>query len=118
MDYQFYRDVTEKPLAECEIPAFGDFLSHDLASNHSQISELLKIIENVENQQKKHDKFTGRDYCLHLNQDEVELQALFVGFADEDELPEGTEFEEPLLEGCGLADFKQVLLAWQEFVHQ
>lgn len=116
MDYQFYRDITDKAVAECEIEAFGDFLSHDLASNQTQISQLLNTIEQVENQHKKHDKFTGQDYCLHLNQDEVELQALFVGFADEDELPEGTEFEEPLLVGCGLEDFKHLLLAWQDFV--
>jgi hypothetical protein len=116
MDYQFYRDVTDKALAECEIEAFGDWLSHDLANNHSQITQLLDIIEQLENQQIKREKFRGKDYCLHLNQDEVELEALFVGFADEDALPEGTEFEEPLLVGCGLEDLKHLLLAWQEFV--
>lgn len=116
MDYQFYRDVTDKALAECEIEAFGDFLSHDIANNHTKISQLLTIIEQLESQQKKHHKFSGQDYCLHLNQDEVELEGLFVGFADVDELPEGTEFEEPLLVGCGLADFKHLLLAWQDFV--
>ena len=116
MDYQFYRDITGKALAECEIEAFADWLSHDLAANQSQITQLLNIIERLENQQIKHEKFRGQDYCLHLNQDEVELEALFVGFADEEALPEGTEFEEPLLVGCGLEDLKHLLLAWQDFV--
>ena len=116
MDYEFYRDIGSTPVAQCEISAFGDWLTSDLAANTAKIEQLMAIIDALQRAEKKAAVFTGNDYRLQFSQDEVEIAALFVGFADEDELPEGTEFEDPLIQGCGLDDFHRLLLAWQEFV--
>jgi uncharacterized protein len=116
MDYQFYRDLGSNPVAQCEVSAFGDWLTHDLADNRIKIEELIESVNLLQADLRQNIEITGKDYRLQLNQDEVEIAALFVGFADEDELPEGTEFEDPLIEGCGLEDFEHLLLAWRDFI--
>lgn len=118
MDYQFYRDIGSTPIAKCEISAFGDWLTYDIGTDVEKILKLNAMVDSLMVKEKKHAEFVGADYRLHFNQDEVEITALFVGFADEDALPEGTEFEDPLLEGCGLDDFQHLLIAWQEFIHE
>jgi uncharacterized protein YacL (UPF0231 family) len=118
MDYQFFRDEGSTPVASCEIAAFGDWLSHDIGNDKAKVAELIAIVDSLLRAEKKHVEFVSKDYRLQLNQDEVEIAALFVGFADEDALPEGTEFEDPMLEGCGLDDLQHLLLAWQEFIQE
>lgn len=119
MDYQFYYDVSGMPRAECEITAFGDWLSYDLANQSAQIEQLLTVIQQLSQRQIKSSTFEGREYCLNLNQDEVELSTHFVAYSDDTEtLPEGTEIDETTDSGCGLEDLHGLLLAWQKFVTQ
>ena len=118
MDYQFFRDTGSTPFAKCEVSAFGDWLTHDVGEDKHIIDTLLALVDSLQQLKQKEAEFVGKDYRLQLNQYEVEIAALFVGFADEDALPEGTEFEDPLLEGCGLDDFHHLILAWQDFISE
>jgi uncharacterized protein len=116
MDYQFYRDVTGRPIAECELGHFGDWLSHEIGDDMQAIQGLLANIVQLESKQKRRVVVNGKDYDLVLDQDEAELQFKTMLWQEDDELPEGTELDENLQIGCGLEDIKQLIEAWLDFL--
>jgi uncharacterized protein YacL (UPF0231 family) len=119
VDYKFFREISGKPIAQCEPEAatFGDWLSHELGNDDSAVSALLGVIEQLQSQQLKSHKVKGHDYTLVLDQDEAELHR-HLGYWDEDmALPEGTELDQQDEVGCGLQDLKELLLEWSEFIN-
>jgi uncharacterized protein YacL (UPF0231 family) len=53
-----------------------------------------------------------------LNHSDIEVSALALDFDFDGDLPEETElYDTESHSGCGLIDFKQALLAWQEFIN-
>ncbi len=119
MDYKFFREISGKPIAQCEPEAatFGDWLSHELGNDDSAVSALLGVIEQLQSQQLKSHKVKGHDYTLVLDQDEAELHR-HLGYWDEDmALPEGTELDQQDEVGGGLQDLKELLLEWSEFIN-
>lgn len=118
MDYKFYKEISGKPVAECEPEAstFGDWLTAELGNNSEAVTALLTIIEQLQSDELQSHKLKGNDYTLILDQDEAELHS-HLGYWDEDaELPEGTELDQQTALGCGLEDLKELLLEWQEFI--
>jgi uncharacterized protein YacL (UPF0231 family) len=53
-----------------------------------------------------------------MNQEDVEVRALSLGMeVDDEELPENTNlYDNESYAECGLEDFQQVLISWQEFI--
>jgi hypothetical protein len=118
MDYKFLREVTGKPIAQCEDEAstFGDWLTNQLSDNCDAVNDLLGVIEQLQTQALKSHKLKGHDYTLILNEDEAELHS-HLGYWDEDmALPEGTELDQQDAMGCGLEDLKELLEAWLDFI--
>jgi uncharacterized protein YacL (UPF0231 family) len=119
VDYKFFRDVSGKPIAQCEEEAatFADWLSNELGNDDGAVSVVLDAIEQLQSQQLKSHKIKGHDYTLVLDQDEAELHR-HLGYWDEDAaLPEGTELDEQDEVGCGLQDLKALLHEWREFIN-
>ncbi|MBU3004581.1 YacL family protein [Paraglaciecola arctica] len=123
MDYQFSRDFLGNPVATCELEceAFGDWLSQDIAQDTSQINLLLNIVEKLQNKQLVDYQHNGKEYHLLFDKDEVELVLnnnliQEMSTTDDDESQELSDLH--IQSGCGLADFKLLLRAWQGFVDQ
>lgn len=118
MDYKFFRELSGKPIAECESEAstFGDWLSNELSNDENAVCEILDMIEKLQSQQLSSHKVKGHDYTLILNEDEAELHSHLGYWNEEEELPEGTELDQQTEIGCGLQDLKELLLEWRDFI--
>ncbi|MDU0354107.1 YacL family protein [Paraglaciecola aquimarina] len=117
MEFQFQTDITGLPIAKCDLEceAFGDWLSHDLSTDKSNITLLLQTTEKLLSKQLSHYQFTGKVYHLIFENDEVELvlnnnEVSTAEFADEHDNEHVT--------GCGLVDFKHLLEEWANFVRR
>lgn len=117
MDYKFLRDVSGKPIAQCEeVSTFGDWLTDDLGGNSEKVSALLETISQLQTNQLSTHKLKGQNYTMVLDQDEALLH-IHLGYWDEDaDLPEGTELDQQSAVGCGLEDLKDLIVAWEEFI--
>lgn len=116
MEHQFFYDLMGQPAATCpiECEAFGDWLTHDLAQNHKQITLLLEIVHQLMTQQIHSYQHNSTDYHLIFDKDEVELIAnnhpsQTLAITEQPPSPADTS-------GCGLVDFQQLLTAWQRFI--
>ena len=121
MDYQFSHDILGHPVASCELEceAFGDWLSHEIARDHDQITLLLNTIRQLQTHQLSHYQHNGKEYHLVFDKDEVELilnnnHIQEMAHSEEDESQELSNLH--IQSGCGLADFHILLQAWQTFV--
>jgi uncharacterized protein YacL (UPF0231 family) len=121
MDYQFSHDILGHPLATCELEceAFGDWLSHEIAQDTGQITLLLNTIRQLQTHQLSHHQHNGKEYHLMFDKDEVELilnnnHIQEMTHSEEDESQELSNLH--IQSGCGLADFRILLQAWQTFV--
>lgn len=119
MNYQFKRTQEGTPIASFENSSdiFSQFFSEELGADQHKIQALLTQIDALDNKQIQEDVFDGKHIRLQLNQYEVEVQSKLMDYESQSELPDGTHLDEDdVLSGCGLEDFKQVLLSWQQYV--
>lgn len=119
MEYQFSRHAQHQPVATFSMgsEAFAHWFTEELGGAQEKIASLLDIIEQLNRQQMSEYCLKGSELDLLLTPDEVEVKAHLLDSPIIEELPEGTElYDHESMAGCGLADFKQVLLSWQEFV--
>ncbi|WP_339721055.1 YacL family protein [uncultured Paraglaciecola sp.] len=121
MDYQFFHDILGNPIATCELEceAFGDWLSHDIAQDSTQITLLLNVIQQLQSKGLNNYQHNGKEYHLLLDRDEVELilnnNAIQEMTASEDDASQELA-DLHIQSGCGLADFQTLLKAWQQFI--
>jgi len=136
VEYDFYR--TPDGLFEAEFSTeqeyFGHWLTHQLATDKTQIVELLNLIIQLKKQQIEEHKILGAEYTLYLNQDEVVIKtnakpvlkaddASLEDIADGDEDADSEQAEaeldpELLNNGCGIDDFEKVIKAWLAFIQE
>jgi uncharacterized protein YacL (UPF0231 family) len=118
MDYEFALDEYDRPIAEFSsgFEALGRWFSEQLRDQYS-ISELLMIVEQLEQRRITRRQIFSEDSHLLMTQEEVETKAMILDEEFEDELPENTHlYQDEAYARCGLQDFKQALLSWQQFV--
>jgi uncharacterized protein YacL (UPF0231 family) len=119
MDFQFIRNENAQPLAIFSMGAetLGRWLSDELADDQQKIKDLLQVIEKLQRKDIVEFRLQGLEYDLHLNYDEIEVLAHELSLSAPEELPEGTElYDQEYITGCGLEDFKLVLLSWLDFI--
>jgi len=120
VDYEFTLDGSDRPVARFSMgfEALGRWFSEELGSNQQLIEELLDIIQQLEQHNiNNNHQLSGKDFQLCINQDEVKVSTLKLEGSEDEVLPENTRiYNDELNSGCGLQDFKYVLLSWQEFV--
>lgn len=121
MDYEFNIDNQGQAVASFSMghEAIGRWLTDELGSNNAKIEELLDIVEKHEQKHLSKKDLRGKDFRLRINQDVVEVIAHSFGLEADEPLPEDTNiYDEAASAECGLMDFKQALLSWQEFVSE
>lgn len=119
MDYSFTHSVTGKPIAsfETDKQLFALWFTEELGNNREKLSSLLSEIEKLQAKKIHVFQMDGAEFSLYLDNDEVEIYRMACRADESIDLPEGTELDEQSeTAGCGLADFKQVLLSWHQFV--
>ncbi len=120
MDYDFTFDEYDKPIAEFSMghEAIGSWFNDELGTNQQRIEELVDILEQLVSRRIQQRQVDGTEYQLRMNQEDVEVRALSLGMeVDDEELPENTNlYDNESYAECGLEDFQQVLISWQEFI--
>jgi len=119
MDYEYTIDEYGQLNAQFSIgyEAMGLWFNDEIESNQAVISDLLNRIDQLEQRKKSYFHLEGKEFQLRLNWDGVEVLALALGVEVYEELPEDTHlYDQESFSECGLQDFKQAVLMWQEFV--
>lgn len=119
MDYQFIRNDRAEPAAIFEMGAetLGLWFSEELGRDRQKIHHLLDVIQQLEHKNIEQYALQGREFNMDLTRDEIEVYAAITRDEGEIDIPEDTElYDQESTCGCGLEDFKEVLLSWQEFV--
>ena len=119
MDYNFTFDEYDKPIAEFSMghEAIGTWFSDELGANQQRIDELIDIIDQLTHHRIQQRQIEGIEYQLRLNQENVEVIALSLDLEIDHELPEDSQFyDEESYAECGLEDFQEALVSWQEFI--
>jgi uncharacterized protein YacL (UPF0231 family) len=115
MEFQFSKDIFGQPLAKCELECevFGDWLSHDLGLNLSDLTTLHGKVEQLLNKDLLDFEWQGKEYHLTFTQYEVNI-CLMHSEPTSDEFIDTFDQEQNC--GCGLVDFKNMLSEWQKFI--
>jgi len=119
MDYEYTIDEYGQLNAQFSIgyEAMGLWFNEEIESNQAVISDLLERIHQLEQRKISHFHKEGKEFQLRLNWDGVEVLALALGVEVYEELPESTHlYDQESFSECGLQDFKQAVITWQEFV--
>jgi len=117
MDYEFSFDDDGKPNAILSMghEVLGRWLTEELGQQAEKMTELFAVIDALEREQLIEKNILGRALNLHLQKESVEVTAL--EREDDEEFPDETNlYESESFAECGLLDFKQLLVDWQEFV--
>ena len=119
MDYDFSFDEYDKPVAEFSMghEAIGTWFNDELGKNEQRIEEIIEILDQLVNRRIQQRQIEGTEYKLRMNQENVEVIALSLGLEPDEELPENTNvYEDESFAECGLEDFQEALISWQEFI--
>lgn len=119
VDYDFTFDEYDKPIAEFSMghEAMGTWFNDELGANQQRIEELVDIVDQLVNRRIEQRLIEGTEYRLRMNQQDVEVVALSLGLDVDEELPENTNvYEDESHAECGLEDFQDALVSWQEFI--
>jgi hypothetical protein len=119
VDYDFTFDEYDKPIAEISMghEAIGIWFNDELGANQQRIDELVDIIDQLVHHRIQQRQIEGTEYQLRLSQENVEVIALSLGLEVDEELPEDTNlYDEESYAECGLEDFQEALISWQEFI--
>ena len=122
MDYRFFYNERQIPTARLSMDheALGLWLSDELGSDKEQLHHILQVISQLENGERREFEWQGRDFLLYLTRDDAEVTALTLLQEYSREELEGEDldfYDSESRAACGLEDFKDLLLEWQEFVN-
>ncbi|GGO88717.1 hypothetical protein GCM10011348_44820 [Marinobacterium nitratireducens] len=119
MDYTLGRDELGRCFAEFSMgqEAFGRWLAEELGENATLLNQVLDAVGGLQARRLREFRLEGREFCLELDREEARVRA---NSLDDDTLAfdfEDLDFYDDELEaGCGLDDFRDVLLAWRELI--
>lgn len=119
MDYQFKKDLYGQPIAKFSMghEAIGRWLSDELSNNQPIIQKLIDLISQIENGRVGFREINGAEFQLSISLSGVEVGPLESEHIEDNSLLQDHNlYEGESIAECGLFDFKEVLLSWQEFV--
>lgn len=127
MDYEFFTDEQGIPVAQFSMDheAIGSWFTNEIGTDKKRLQELFALIEKHEQQHFKKSHMSGKDLQLEIDQEIVEITAIN-DFYDRDQnqdeeesSPDSTDLFDAINRAdCGLMDFKDALLSWQEFISE
>jgi uncharacterized protein YacL (UPF0231 family) len=128
MEYEFIHDaITGEAIARfsLEHEVIGPWIEVELGRDASKLTELLTAIESVDKGEKSEIIITGSEYTITLNREDIEIQtngSLNGSLEETEGLPamltdEHIHLDQNEIAGCGLDDFRLLLLSWAKFTN-
>lgn len=124
MEYEFIHDtITGEARARfsLEHEVMGPWIEVELGRDSDKLTQLLTAIDKVEKGESKEIAITGSEYSVTLNRDDIEIQTN-ASLNGSEPLPEMLTDEHINLDqneiaGCGIDDFRLLLLSWAKFTN-
>ena len=125
MEYEFIHDsITGEAKAKFsfEHEVIGPWIEIELGNDEKKLTELLTLIDQIENRTKSEMMITGSEYSILINYDDIQIQSN-ASLNGTEELPElltndHIHFDESDCASCGIDDFKKLLLSWGKFTQE
>ncbi len=129
MEYEFVHDAITgqaRALFSMEHEVIGPWMEVELGNNVDKLTELLSAIDKVEKGQCSEVTITGSEYSITINRDDISIQTNVSmngslngnGEGLPDMLTdEHIHLDQNEIAGCGLEDFRLLLLSWSKFTN-
>lgn len=124
MEYEFIHDaVTGQARAQfsLEHQVIGPWIETEVGHSCDKLAQLLTAIDQVEKDQQAEILITGQEYSVAINHEDIAIQTN-ASLNGADPLPdmftsEHINIDQNEVAGCGLDDFRQLLLSWAKFTN-
>jgi len=129
MEYEFVHDAITgeaRALFSLEHEVIGPWMEVELGNNINKLTELLTAIDNVEKGHSTEVLITGSEYSVTLNRDDISIQTNVSMNGSLNGSGEGLpemltdehiHLDQNEMAGCGLDDFRSLLLSWGKFTN-
>ena len=124
MEYEFIHDATTgeaKARFSLEHEVIGPWIEVELGRSRDKLTELLTAIDKVEKGESTEILITGSEYSVTLSRDDIEVQtnASLNGSEPLAEMltDEHINLDQNEIAGCGIDDFRLLLLSWAKFTN-
>ena len=122
MEYEFIHDATTGEASarfSLEHEVMGPWIEVELGRDSSKLNQLLSALDKVEQGQSKEILITGSEYTVTLTLDDIEIQTN-ASLNGSEPLPdmltdEHINLDQNEMAGCGIDDFRLLLLSWAKF---
>ncbi len=129
MEYQFVHDAITgeaRALFSLEHEVIGPWMEVEVGHNVNKLTDLLTAIDNIETGRSQEILITGSEYSITLNREDVSIQTNVSMNGSLNGCGEGLpemltdehiHLDQNELAGCGLDDFRAMLLSWGQFTN-
>jgi len=129
MEYEFVHDAITgeaRALFSLEHEVIGPWMEVELGNNVNKLTELLTAIDNVEKGHSTEVLITGSEYSITLNRDDISIQTNVSMNGSLNGSGEGLpemltdehiHLDQNEIAGCGIDDFRALLLSWGKFTN-
>jgi uncharacterized protein YacL (UPF0231 family) len=128
MEYEFIHDaITGEARAKfsLEHEVLGPWIEVELGNDPQKLAKLLTSIELLDTGKRKEVQIVGSEYTITLNRYDVDIQtnrSLNGSLQEAEALPdmltdEHIHLDQNEMAGCGMDDFKLLLLSWAKFTN-
>ncbi len=129
MEYEFVHDAITgeaRALFSLEHEVIGPWMEVEIGRNVTKLTDLLIAIDNIESGQSQEVLITGSEYSITLNSEDVSIQTNLSMNGSLNGSGEGLpemltdehiHLDQNEMAGCGLDDFRALLLSWGQFTN-
>ncbi len=124
MEYEFIHDAITgeaKARFSLEHEVIGPWIETEVGNSSDKLAHLLNVIDQVEKGASQEILITGHEYSVAINNEDIAVQTN-ASLNGSEPLPdmlttEHINLDENEVAGCGLDDFRQLLLSWAKFTN-
>lgn len=133
MEYEFVHDAITgeaRAIFSLEHEVIGPWMEVELGNDVEKLTELLSAIDKIESSKSNEIQITGSEYSITLNRDDVSIQTNVSMNGTLNDSPQGNgeglpdmltdehiHLDQNEVAGCGLDDFRTLLLSWGQFTN-
>jgi hypothetical protein len=124
MEYEFIHDAITgeaKARFSLEHEVIGPWIETEVGNSSDKLAHLLAVIDQVETGASQEILITGHEYSVAINNEDIAVQTN-ASLNGSEPLPdmlttEHINLDQNEVAGCGLDDFRQLLLSWAKFTN-
>lgn len=123
MEYQFRLDPSagiKKAIFSFEHEIFGPWLEVEVGDNPKQLTRVLESIDKIQHNPTQEVILIGKEYSLIIDSEDVFVKANAslngVSELSEELSEQGLDIADGDVAMCGLEDFRDIILAWSQFI--